>query len=165
MQALNAKYVQDEITALLLAHPELEEDEVLRADSIEGQTEAFEFLSRVVRKISGAKVMAKATADYAEELKGRKERLERREHALRSLVMKIMNAANLRKCELPEATLSIRNGQQKVLITNDLAIPDGFMRIKKEPDKTLIRAELIASGNVPGCALSNGEPSLTILVK
>lgn len=166
MQALDAKYVQDEITALLLAHPELAEDDVLRADGIEGQTGAFEFLSGIVRKIGSTKTLAKATADYADELKGRKDRLERREQALRSLIMKIMNTAELRKAELPEATLSVRPGQPKLLIIDDAEIPDNFMRIKKEPDKSLIKAALMVSrGHVPGCVLSNGEPSLAILVK
>jgi hypothetical protein len=165
MQALDAKYVQDEITALLLAHPELAEDDVLRADSIEGQTGAFEFLSGIIRKIGSTKTLAKATADYADELKGRKERLERREYALRSLIMKIMNAASLRKAELPEATLSIRNSPAKVIIVNESDLPDCYWRVKREPDKTTIRLALNAGDDVPGAALSNGEPSLSILVK
>jgi hypothetical protein len=165
MQALDAKYVQDEITALLLAHPELAEDDVLRADSIEGQTGAFEFLSGIIRKIGSTKTLAKATADYADELKGRKERLERREQALRSLIMRIMNTAGLRKAELPEGTLSIRAGQPKVLIIDDAEIPDQFMRIKKEPDKIKIKEALTVRENVPGCVLSNGEPSLSLLTR
>lgn len=165
MKTLDAKYVQDEITALLLAHPELAEDEVLRADSIEGETGAFEFLSSLVRKIDGTKALASGTAYYIEELRGRKARLDRRENALRDLIMKVMNTADLRKAELPEATLSIRSNQPKVLIINDAEIPDEFMRIKKEPDKLRIKAAMMAHENVPGCVLSNAEPSLAILVK
>lgn len=165
MKTLEAKYVQDEITALLLAHPELAEDEVLRADSIEGETGAFELLSSIVRKIDATKALAGGTADYIEELRGRRARLERREVALRDFIMKIMNTANLRKAELAEATLSIRASQPKVLIINDAEIPDEFMRVKKEPDKLRIRAAMVAHENVPGCVLSNGEPSLAILVK
>lgn len=165
MRTLEAKYIQDEITALLLAHPELAEDEVLRTDSIEGETGAFEFLSGLIRKIDATKALAGGTADYIEELRGRKARLDRREHALRSLIMKVMNTASIRKAELSEATLSIRAGQPKVLIINDAEIPDEFMRIKKEPDKTLIKAAMVAHETVPGCVLSNGEPSLAILIK
>lgn len=165
MRTLEAKYIQDEITALLLQHPELAEDEVLRADSIEGETGAFEFLSSIVRKIDATKMLTDGTATYIEELRGRKARFERRQEALRALMMKIMNAANLRKAELAECTLSIRVNGPKVLIINDAEIPDEFMRIKKEPDKIRIKAAMMANKNVPGCALSNSEPSLAILVR
>jgi hypothetical protein len=165
MRTLDLKYIQDEITQLLLAHPELEEDDVLRADTIEGQTGAFEFLSGIVRKIGATQATAGGTADYIGELQERKARLERREHALRSLIFKVMNTAELKKAELPEATLSIRNGSPKVVIVNEREIPGEFMRIKKEPDKTLIKAALAAHEHVPGAALSNAEPTLAILTK
>jgi Gp157 protein len=128
---LDLKYIQDEITALLLAHPELEEDEVLRADSIEGETGAFEFLSRIVRLIGAAQAIASGTAGYIAELQERKARLERREMALRKLIFKVMNAAALKKAELPECTLSIRAGIPKVVIVNEHEIPDDFMRAQK----------------------------------
>jgi hypothetical protein len=162
---LDVKQVQDQITALLLAHPELVEDEVLRADSIEGQTGTFEFLSRIVRLIGSTQAIISGTADYIGELQERKARLERREQALRSLIFKVMNTAELKKAELPEATLSIRTGQPKVLIINEKEIPDEFMRIKKEPDKTRIKVALSNNQNVPGAALSNVEPVMAILTK
>lgn len=159
------KRAQDEITALLLAHPELDEDEVLRADSIEGQTGAFEFLSKIVRLIGATQAIASGTADYIGELHERKARLERREMALRSLIFKVMNTAELKKAELPEATLSIRAGVSKVVIVNEKEIPADFLRVKTEPDKTRIKAALVAHEYVPGAALSNAEPTLAILTK
>jgi len=161
----SAHQIRDEITALLLAFPELEEDEILRSDMIEGQTSTFEFLSGIVRKIGSTDAIISGTADYIGELKERQDRLERRKHALRSLISKIMNTAELRKAELPEATLSIRNGQPKVQIINEQEIPRDFLRIKTEPDKTKIKAALQAHEYVPGAALSNSEPVLAIIVK
>src|SRR6185312_7270998 len=107
---LDPAFAQQEIANLLLAHPELQEDEVLRADCIEGETSAFEFLSKIVRLIGDNEALAKSTADYIEELRARKDRLTRRQYALRSLIFKVMTAGNLPKAELPEATLSIRTG-------------------------------------------------------
>ncbi len=165
MKTLDAKYVQDEITSLLLAHPELAEDEVLRTDSIEGETGAFEFLSRIVRKIEDTTTLARGTAEFIEDLQARKARFERRADALRSLIMKVMNTASIRKAELPEATLSIRAGSPKVLIINEDEIPDVFIRVRREPDKRLIKAAMVAHENVPGCVLSNAEPVLAVLVR
>src|SRR5215472_11715987 len=159
---LDPKSIVDEITALLLANPELDEDEVLRADMIEGSTGAFEFLSAIVRKIGATQAIATGTAEYIGELQERKARLERREHSLRGLIAKIMNSAAIKKAELAEATVSIKAGVPKVLIINEAEIPREFLRIKTEPDKTKIKAAIQAHEHVPGAALSNSEPVLAI---
>lgn len=165
MTTLNPAFVQRQIFELLAAHPELEEDEVLRADMIEGATDAHEFLRQVVRKIGSTQIIASGTAEYIDELCERKERLARREYALRQLIFKVMNSANVLKAELPECTLSIRNGQPKVVIVNEAEIPREFLRIKTEPDKTKLKAALQAHEHVPGVVLSNAEPTLSIHVK
>lgn len=162
---LDPVFVQKQIADLLLGHPELQEDEVLRADMVEGSTDAFEFLRMVVRKIGLTATTAEATADYIDQLKERKARFERRDYALRQLIFKIMNSAHLRKAELPEATLSIRAGQPKVVIVNEHEIPQEFLRVKIEPDKTKLKAALQAHENVAGAVLSNAEDTLSIYVK
>jgi hypothetical protein len=142
-----------------------EEDEVLRSDSIEAETGAFEFMSALVRKIGATQAIASGTADYIGELQERKARLERREQSLRTLIAKVLNTAEIKKAELPEATVSIRPGVPMVVIINEHEISLDFMRIKKEPDKLRIKAVLGAGGNVAGTALSNAEPTLAIHVK
>ena len=42
----------------------------------------------------------------------RKARMIRREEAMRTLMFAVMEAANLRKVELPEATISLRAGKR-----------------------------------------------------
>jgi hypothetical protein len=163
--ALNSKYVTDEITALLLNYPELDADEVLRADMLEGSTHLDEFLSNVLRKIGATQTIIEGTKAYLDEIHERKSRMERREHALRQLIHKVMDTAGLRKRELAEATVSIRNGQAKVVIIEEGLIPDEFMRIKKEPDKTRIKAAIQAHEQVPGCSLSNAEETIAIYVR
>lgn len=167
MKILQAQYIQNEITALLLAHPELAEDEVLRADSIEGETGAFEFLSMIGDLIDDAVDVAEGTNARIIKLESREARLGRRINALRGLIMRIMNTADLRKAELPGRTFSVRSGPQRVLIINDGEIPEEYVRVKvtREPDRTKIKAAITAGYIVPGCALSNAEPSLAILVK
>jgi|SRR5215472_11917694 len=162
---LDVVLMQQAITELLLAHPELEEDEVLRADTIEGETETFTLLSKLVRLVGQAKVLELGTAAYIAELQSRKARFERRQDALRGLVLKLMNTAELTKMELPEATLSIRAGTPKVVIVDETQIPEEYCRVKIEPDKIKIKAALITTGSVPGAMLSNAEPVLAILTK
>jgi len=162
---LDPAFVTAEITNLLLGHPELAEDEVLRADMIEGSTSAHEFLSEVLRVIGAARAVRAGVDQYIADLKERRDRMERRGDSLRILIHKVLEHARLAKAELPEATVFLRAGPRKVVIINEQEIPENFIRIKREPDKLAIRAELQRGGEVPGCLLSNPEPSLTIKVK
>jgi hypothetical protein len=157
--------VRQQIYNLLAQHPELAEDEILLSDMIEGETQAFDFLSAVVRKIGEAQALAGGLDQYISELSERKKRIGRREEGLRKLAFDVMQAAGLPKAELPEATISVRAGRPKVIITDDASLPDRCFRIKKEVDKKQIE-ELLKSGReVPGAALSNAEPVLTIRIK
>lgn len=157
-----AEQVRQQITALLLECPELAEDEVLRADMIEGETDAKECLRKLERQRQDTLGLIKGLAIVIEDLHARRGRFERREEAMRRLMHKVLDAADLPKMELPEATLSIRKGTPKVIITEQNDIPDYYIRIKKEPDRTLIGAALKAGSSVPGAVLSNAEPHLSI---
>ena len=79
---------------------------------------------------------------------------------------KIMEAAELRKVELPEATISMAKGQSRLVGDCDPSgLADNFCRIKRELDRAAIKSELAAGGQVPGFYLSNAEPYLTIRTK
>ena len=82
---------------------------------------------------------------------------------MRKLAFDIMQEHNIKKLELTQATLSIRLGQPKVVITDETKLPDRLCRIKREPDKLLIRQHL-ESGAVAleGASLSNAEPVLNV---
>lgn len=162
---LDPMHIQQQINNLLLTYPELAEDDVLRVDMIEGETDAFEYLSHIVRNIGETKALASGISDWKKTLDERLTRFERREEAFRSLAFKIMQAADIKKAELPEATLSIRNGTPKVVITDETALPGACLKTTVTPDKTAIK-EMITNGvSVPGALMSNGEPSLSIRVK
>jgi hypothetical protein len=84
---------------------------------------------------------------------------------MRNLMLRLLQAAHLKKLEMPEATLSVRLGVPRVVIVDETEIPDEFCRIKKEPDKTKIKAALSEFKPVPGATLSNAEDGLTVRVK
>lgn len=158
--------VRQQIANLKVSHPDLVEDDEAWALSLESETELDEMLTRIVRRIEDAKALALGTKDRYEELKARKERFEARVEALRGLAFKLMEAANVRSRELPEATLSLRNGQPQIVGDADPAtLPDDLCKISRTPDRTAIKDALKAGQTVPGFNLSNSQPSLSIRIK
>lgn len=165
MIRLDPSIIRNQIDNLRTAWPDVFGDDDTWAISVESQTDLHEFLREIERKREDAEALEAALKLTMDNLKERRERFERREKAMRALMFSALQWADLTKVELPEATLSIRNGMPKVLITDEAQIPDEFMRIKKEPDKTLIKTALNNFEEVPGAAMSNIEPVLAVRVK
>lgn len=162
---LDSIAIKNQIESLKIAFPELLEDDEAWLISLESQSDLFEYLRTVERKREDAAALEEALSTTIDALRQRKARFERREQAMRALMFSAMQWAELTKLEMPEATLSIRQGTPKVVIMDESAIPDEFMRIKKEPDKTLIKTALNNFEDVPGATMSNVEPVLAVRVK
>jgi hypothetical protein len=162
----NADALRREIERLLLEYPELADDEVLRADMLDGSTDIGDILLSLIHTIQDAAALKEGTQARIDELKTRGERFTMRLEFVRSLIFKIMETAQLKKVELSEATLLIRANPQHLVGELDAStLPDDLCRIKREPDKTKIRAALLEGREVPGFMLSNAPPSLMVKVK
>jgi hypothetical protein len=62
------------------------------------------------------------------------------------------------------ATLRL-NGAKSAEITDEKELPDDCWRIKREPDKALIKARLNRGEDIPGAVLVTAPPSLVITSK
>ena len=149
---------------LMAAYPELADDEVLRLDMIEGETDFHEFLRILEHRRRDAAALGNAVLQIIKELKARHEHFERRDEAMRAMMLRLLQHAQVKKLELPEATLSIASAPARVLITNEDELPEDYWRIKREPDKERIKLALITAAVVPGAELSNSPDYLKIKV-
>jgi len=161
---LEAAHLQQQITSLLLDYPDLADDEVLRADMIEGSTELVDFLRRLERDRQETSAHATALDENIKSLKLRKYRMERREEAMRALALKLLFVADQNKLTLPEATYSVRTIPPSVLITDEDALPDCACTFVRKPNKTVIK-EMLEVAPVPGATMSNGGKTLSIRTK
>jgi len=57
------------------------------------------------------------------------------------------------------------NGAKSAEITDEKALPDDCWRLKREPDKALIKARLNRGDDIPGAVLVTAPPSLVITSK
>lgn len=149
---------------LFAAYPELAEDEDLRRDMLEGETDAFSVLTRLLAQEREADSLAAAVAARVTELGARKARAERKKAAMRALMLRVMKATGLQKAGLVEATVSVGKGRDSVEITDEAALPKWAVRTKTEPDKKAI-AERLADGKaVKGARMKTGEDTLSVRV-
>ena len=96
-----------EISDLIAVYPELEEDETLRADTLEGETDINNVLAKLVQEREAAYAMAEGVKAPVNDLRERKARLERRGDGYGEAIERVMAAAGLSKVTLPSATISV----------------------------------------------------------
>jgi hypothetical protein len=145
---------------LFSEHPELAEDDILRADMLEGCTSIDDVFRAIATRIREAQADAEANANLAKVYRERKERFEHREEVLRALAMRLLNVSDLAKWTTPEGTFSLLAGKPKVEVVEEGAIPLVLCKQSITPDKAKIKAALDSGEDVPGARMTNGSPSL-----
>lgn len=148
--------------ALLAAHPELADDEQLRADMLEGCTSALDALSVLANWQAETDANIDVLKAREDLLKTRRHRMEKRAEVIRASMQKVMETADLKKVELPECTISLRPGPAKVVIVDEADLPDYYMRVKREPDKKALAEAMKAGKTVLGACLSNPETVISV---
>lgn len=162
---LQSRFVRAEIDKLIAAYPELAEDETLRLDMIEGETDFTRVLSKAVEARAEKLMMAKAINLRVSDLVDRAVRFERAADGIKSLIHGLMDAAGQDKVTLPEATIFTTKPRTSVNVLNVDDLPQGYFRVKREADKTAIKSALEQGEQIPGAELVLGDAGLTIRTK
>lgn len=162
----NVDRLRLELEAMLREHPELTDDEQLRVDMLDGETDITDVMMKLVTLLGRNKALGQGLHHYIEELEQREERYEQRQEFLRDLIFRVMDSAQIKKMELPQATLSLRANPPRLVGDADAAtLPDNLCTIKRTVDRTAVKAQIEAGRAIEGFALSNAAPSLNIRVK
>ena len=139
----------------ILAETDLPDDEQLRRDTIDGQTNALDQMDALAEAIIADEALAERGRDRAR-------RLAARANRRRQIVLAMLEALQLGEpVERALYTASLTHTRHVMIINLD-EIPDEFLQ--HTPDKRRIGAAL-RKGDVPGTTLSNPMPSLTISVR
>lgn len=149
---------------LLLQYPDLADDFETLNDTLEGISDLPDLLIAVMRQADEAEMLITGIKSRIEELKARKDRLERRVEAIKGAVCHAMQQANLPKIEAADFTVSTRRIPPAVVVIDEEQIPISYMeeKVTRTPDKAAIKAWFEAGETVPGCAISNGGVGLTV---
>lgn len=163
--AIDVAYTSRMLDAMLVAHPELVEDDELRADMFEGETDLAPLMSRLVRIRQERLARAEGLNNYIGDLTSRRDREARGADGIKKLMVQLMTASQLPKLILAEATISLLNGRETVSITDIDALPQGTFSLERKPDKAAIKALIEAGEDIPGAAIVHGDASISVRVK
>lgn len=148
---------------IVSANPELVDDEELRLDTLEGETDFHTLMMRLVGRKLYAREMATGAKARKADVAERQARFERQEETFDALIKSLLQAADLPKLVLPEATLSITKPRTKVSVFDVNELPQGFF--ERKPKTAEIKAALEAGQDVPGAELALGDEGLMVRTK
>lgn len=144
------------------------DDEDLIADVIEGESDAMEAVSRLLRWMAEKQSHAAILGDLVSSYGARKKRYEEAVKTARGALARFMDETGLTRIERPEATLSMRQTGPSFIFAADLdpsSLPPQFQKVTIEADRDEIKKAVLAGEEVPGVTLSNGGMSLAVRVK
>lgn len=145
--------------SLMLAN---EDDEQLKLDTLEGETNLFELARTLLEGIEDDEGNVATIKEQIEQRRARQSAAEHRNEVRRNALKALLECAGLDKLTLPEATLSVRRVPPKPIVTDEAAVPDDFCMFTRKPDMTAIKAGVEFGAAVPGVSFDNGGTSLTI---
>jgi len=163
---LSLPAIEHEITNLLAAvyqsNPELKSDDDFKLDILEGSTDLLEIVDKLMINLSLTEGYVEGIKITRARIDARSVRLKNKSDVIRSIIRRLLEAAEMRKFTVPHGTASLTAKPQNVEIVDEGLLPEEFFRITKSPNKTLIGEKLKAGEDVPGAQLSNGGETLTI---
>lgn len=143
---------------------EFEDDERGWLDALEGETDAFELVRKLLNKIEDDEGAAAELKEQMDNRKLRKDRLDNRVSKYRDAIMAVMECAGLDKLALPEATLSVRDIAAKLVVNDPAAVPDEYTTPNPKPSMDAIKAAFSPDNdNLPNwLRVEPARPSLTV---
>ena len=154
--------VMREVNALMAEFPQLADDEELMRDMLEGNTRFDRIMDRLLSDMRDNETLAEASSQRIGKIRARQTRLTHRAQFLRGLMHRLLTLTGLKSVALAEAKISVVNSPEKVIITDENAIPDEFMEITREPNKTAIKNAIKSGQIIPGATMSNGGTTISV---
>ena len=141
------------------------DEEELMAALREDGADVDTLLLRLARAQDEASKNAEAIGERMDALANRRERFKRQREEYRGAIYGILDVLGVTKWKHAEFSVSTSAAKPGVVVTDEAALPDEFVRISRSPDKSAL-AEALRSGQVvPGAELRNSLPTLTIRTK
>lgn len=156
-------FTAQQIAAVVTMLPD-DDDEQLRADMIEGETDLHEFVAKLLSWNEDDEGVVNALAEQIDDRKARQERAKSRIAARRDMIKALMEIAGIDKLTLPEATVSHRVVAPKVIFPNIDLVPDAYCKFDRKLDRDKLKAiDPNSPDGLPSWAtMDNGGTSITV---
>ena len=152
-----------QVAAVVAMLPD-EEDDRLRADMLEAETDLHEFAAKLLAHNEDDEGVVNALAEQIDDRRARLDRAKTRITHRRDMLKALMDIAGIDKLTLPEATISYRVVAPKVIFPNIDMVPDQYCKFDRKLDREKLKAiDPSSPDGLPSWAtMDNGGTSITV---
>ena len=129
-------------------------------------TDLTDRLAKILRSSLDDKALVTALNAREADMRERRERFETRAQKKRDLVFNFMERAEIKKIAVPDFTANLRASRPNMVVVTESEIPKHYW-ISQDPklDRKKMRDALKVGNEIPGAALTNAPPTLTVKTK
>lgn len=139
------------------------DDDDIIATAVEGETNLHEAIGAAMNRYVELGALIASTGELIETVKDRQDRFKRQQTTLKEAIAVAMEGAEIKKLELPIATLSLRRVPPALTLTDEWLVPEKFWKAQDPKlDRRAVTDALKAGEIVPGAALDNGGVTLSV---
>lgn len=138
-------------------------DDAIVLDVLAGVSDLHDAILNEVRNALEDEDTASRLRGRMDEMEARLRRIERSAEGKREAALKAMNEAGLKSLSAPDLRIAVRQAPPILVVSDDSLIPDAY-RVERPAwiDYQAIRDALRAGAEVPGVALAEPEPYLSV---
>jgi hypothetical protein len=142
----------------------LGDDEQLKLDMLEGETDLFSIIRQLLNENEADEGIILALEEQIGSRQLRKDRAKARIDRRKTAMSQLMDCAQTTKLGLPEATLSLRTLQPRPKVVDVDQLPDAFVKVSqvRKADNDAIAVAIEGGASIPGVVMTNGGSSLTV---
>ena len=142
------------------------DDEDMIATAVEGETNLLEAIGSGVKRLAELDALLDSTKALADGIEERRARFKRQHELLKDALLVAMESSEIKKLELPLATISVKRTPASAMIVDESAVPSKFWK-PQDPklDKKAVLDALKTGEAVEGATLSNGGQALQVRFK
>ena len=133
------------------------DDPDLATDMIEGSTDLFDVVERMVESIAEDEALVEACKILERNQADRRRRVEKRATMKRALVLTALQTAEVRKREFPVGTVSLSRVSGKPIVTEEADVPSVYFDEPPRPAPVLIAAGLWEAWKARVAGLTDAE--------
>lgn len=138
-------------------------DDAIVLNVLAGVSDLHDAILNEVRNALEDEDTASRLRGRMDEIEARLRRIERSAEGKREAALKAMNEAGLKSLSAPDLRIAVRQALPILVVSDDSLIPDAY-RVERPAwiDYQAIREALRAGAEVPGVALAEPEPYLSV---
>jgi len=134
-------------------------------DTLHGETDVLDLVGSALEDLNAADGDIEKLSYLIKIYSDRRDIVKYRKDSIKRGLQSILAVTGQKKIPHALATVSLREGSERVMITNPEEIPSQLCKVTRTPDKAEIKKQLLAGEKIEGASLETGPSTISVRMK